>query len=240
MKKLVLVLMLALLTGCATYKSQYASFRPPEEYANMQASDGIQVGGEAYADADAAENAFGFDIKGASGLLPVQLVLTNNSGRTLEVVSSQTFLVDTDNRYWTTIPNRDAVERVEKSTRLGGFFGAGAGRGATVGAVGGAILGAAIGIVSGQNVGSALGKGAVIGGAGGAVLGGTQEGTSENREYRIIDDLREKGLEGKTIPPGGLANGFLFFPGEAPGAKGLKLQMRERESGKIHTFDLKF
>jgi hypothetical protein len=196
------------------------------------------VGGEAYADEDAAEKAFGFDIKGASSLLPVQLVLTNNSGRTLEVVSSQTFLVDTENRYWTIIPNRDAVERVEKSTQLGAFFGSGAGKGATIGAVGGAILGAALGIVSGDNVGSALGKGAALGGAAGAVIGGTQEGTSPKREYRIIDDLREKGLEGKTIPSGGLANGFLFFPGEAPGARVLKLQMRERETGKIHTFDL--
>jgi hypothetical protein len=240
MKRLLAIIMLLFLAGCATYKTQYASFRPPEGYANVQTMDGIKLGGEAYADEDAAENAFGFDIKGASALLPVQLVITNDSGRNLEIVTGQTFLVDTQGRYWSVIPNRDAVERVEKSTQLGAFFGSGAGKGATIGAVGGAILGAAIGIVSGDNVGSALGKGAALGGAAGAVIGGTQEGTSEKREYRIIDDLREKGLEGKVIPPGWLANGFLFFPGEAPGAKGLRLQMRERETGRVYNFDLKF
>lgn len=240
MKKIAIFLLLLLVAGCATYKTQYTSFRPPEEYANVQTVDGIKIGGEAYADAAAAKDAFGFDIKGASGLLPVQLVLTNNSGKSLEIVSAQTFLVDTQNRYWNIIPNRDAVERVEKSTQLGAFFGSGAGKGATIGAVGGAILGAALGIVSGNNVGSALGKGAALGGAAGAVIGGTSEGVSPEREDRIIDDLRNKGLEGKVIPPGGLANGFLFFPGEAPGARGIKLQMRERETGKLLMFDLKF
>lgn len=240
MKRLVLLIaLLALVAGCATYRSQYVSFRPPEDYPNSRVQAGITIGGEAFADEDVAEKAFGFDIRGA-GLLPVQVVLSNKGGHPLEIVSAQTFLVDPGNRYWQVIPNRDAVERVEKSTQLGAFFGSGAGKGATIGAVGGAILGAAIGIVSGENVGSALGKGAVLGGAAGAVIGGTQEGTSEKREYRIIDDLREKGLEGKNIPAGGFASGFIFFPGEAPGAKALKLILRERDTGTLHTFDLKF
>jgi hypothetical protein len=240
MKRLVVfIALLALVAGCATYRSQYVSFRPPQDYPNARVQGGITVGGEAFADASVAEDAFGFDIRGA-GMLPVQVVLTNNGGHPLEIVSSQTFLVDPSNRYWQVIANRDAVERVEKATKMGAYFGTGAVQGATLGAVGGAILGAAIGIVSGENVGSALGKGAALGGAAGAVIGGGQEGTSEKREIRIIDDLREKGLEGKSIPAGGLASGFIFFPGEAPGAKVLKLMLRERDTGAIYSFDLAF
>jgi hypothetical protein len=71
------------------------------------------------------------------------------------------------------------------------------------------------------------------------VLGGVKEGTSKEREWRITDDLREKGLEGKGIPTDHLASGFLFFPGEMPSASELKLQLRERETGTIHKVNLK-
>jgi hypothetical protein len=234
----VMIVCALMVNGCATYKTQYASFRPAEEYANMQVDGGIKVGGEAYAGKEEAENAFGFDIKGA-GLLPVQIVINNGSAKTLEIVSNQTFLVDTTNRYWSIIPNRDAVERIDKATETG-TLAKGAGKGAALGAVGGAILGAAIGIVSGENIASAAGKGAALGAAGGAVVGGVKEGTSKDKEYRISDDIRDKGIEGKGIPAEGLANGFIFFPAEAPSAKELRLQMKERESGKIYKFTLKF
>lgn len=235
---LCLLLMLAMLGGCATYKTQYSGFRPPEGYGNHQQFDGITIGGEAFADKDVAEKAFGFDVRGA-GLLPVQISLTNASGRTLEIVSNQTFLIDATGRYWNIIPNRVAVERVDKATELGQIAG-GAGKGAFLGAAAGAILGAAIGIVSGENVGSAMGKGAAIGGAGGALIGGAQEGSSPEKTYRIADDIRDKGLEGKVIPSDYLGNGFIFFPTEAETAKGLRLQLRERESGRTLTFTLNF
>nr|MDA3970099.1 hypothetical protein [Desulfobulbaceae bacterium] len=107
-------------------------------------------------------------------------------------------------------------------------------------AAGGAILGAAIGIVTGSNVAEAAGKGAVVGGAGGALIGGTQAGTSREREYRISDDLRDKGLEGKIMPGASLANGFLFFPAEANSAKELRVQLRETGTGMVHLVVLPF
>ncbi|GAM08569.1 hypothetical protein OR1_00841 [Geobacter sp. OR-1] len=227
-----MILAVFIMSGCTTYKTQYAGFRPPEDYINNQVVNGISIGGEAYANRDVAEDAFGFDIKGA-GLLPVQLVLNNNSGATLEVVANQTFLVDDTGKYWTLIPTGVAIERLEESTQLASFFGKGAGKGALIGAAAGSVIGAALGIVSGTNVGSALGKGAALGAAGGAVIGGVKEGTSGEREYRITDDLRTKSLEGKTIPTAHLANGFLFFPGEAESAKSIRLQLRETGTGKI-------
>lgn len=238
-RKLISVLLLCVFTlvSCTAHKSQYVSFRPPEAYANNQVIAGIAIGGEAYAESGAAEEAFGFDIKGA-GLLPVQLVLNNGSGRAVKIVTAQTFLVDKDGRYWQVVPNTVAMDRLDKSTQLAAFFGRGAGQGALIGAAGGAILGAALGIVSGSNVGEAAGKGAALGGAGGAVIGGAKEGTSSERSNRIIDDVRAKGLEGKMIPENYLANGFIFFPGEAASAKALKLQLIEVDTGKIHTLTL--
>lgn len=232
-----MILCLAIVSGCATYTTQYVPFRPPEGYPNHQVVNGVSIGGEAYADQAVAKEAFGFDIRGA-GVLPVQLVLDNKSGKSLEIVSDQTFLVDDANRYWQVLPNSVAVDRVEKFTSSGAMA-SGAARTAVIGAVAGSILGAALGIVSGRNVGAALGKGAALGAAGGAIVGGVKEGTSPERGYRISDDVRDKGLEGKVIPDAYLANGFLFFPGEAKSAKELRLQLRERPSGRVTTVILK-
>lgn len=236
---IILSVFLVSISGCSTYKTQYAGFRPPEAYLNNQVIDGLSIGGEAFASQEAAEDAFGFDIKGA-GVLPVQLVMNNNSGSGVEIVGNQSFLVDDQGKYWNLIPTNVAIERLESSTQLASFFGQGAGKGALLGAAAGSIIGAALGIVSGSNVGSALGKGAALGAAGGAVIGGVKEGTSSDREYRITDDLRSKSLEGKEIPNAHLASGFLFFPGEANSARELRLQLRERDTGKISQVVLRF
>lgn len=236
-KKTAAIILAAMqIAGCTSYKSQYVSFRPPEAYLNKQEVAGVTMGAEAYADKNEAKEAFGFDIREA-GLLPVQLVMNNQSGNTLQIVTDQTFLVDAQGRYWQIVPNQVAVDRVEKSTQLAAL-GKGAGVGSLWGAAGGAILGAAIGIVSGKNVGNAIGKGAALGAAGGAVIGTSKEVSSPDRQVSIINDVRSKGLESKTIPQDHLANGFLFFPGEAKSAKAIKLQFRERESGKTYTVTL--
>jgi len=224
------------IAGCTSYKSQYVSFRPPEAYANKQESGGVAVGAEAYADSEAAEEAFGFNII-ETGLIPVQLVMNNLSGDTIQIVTDQTFLVDAQGRYWQVVPNVVAVDRVEKSTQLAAL-GKGAAGGALWGAAGGAVLGAALGIVSGSNVGEAMGKGAAVGAAGGAIFGTAKEASSTDRPTRIINDMRSKGLESKTIPRDYLANGFLFFPAEAKTAKAVRLQFRELERGTVSTVNL--
>lgn len=229
---LVAVILLAgQVNGCTPYKSQFVSFRPPEAYVNKQDVAGVSIGAEAYADKDVALEAFGFDIRGA-GLLPVQLVMNNQSGSSLQIVAEQTFLIDAQGNYWQVVPNNVALDRVEKSTQLASL-GKGAGTGALWGAAGGAILGAAIGIVSGENVGSTMGKGAALGGAGGALVGTSQAASSPDRRIDIINDIRSKGIENKTVPKDYLANGFIFFPGEAKSAKILKLRYRELESGTV-------
>ena len=229
---------LFVLFSCTTYKTQYVGFRPAAEYPNNIVAGGVTVGAEAYADQAAAKNAFGFDIKKA-GLLPVQVVMDNRSGDGVLVVADQTFLVDANNRYWNLIPNKAAVERVTEATETGAILG-GAGKGAGWGAAAGAVLGAAFGVLTGESVAESAGKGAAVGGAGGAVYGGTKEGTDTQRQRTIADDLRDKGLEGKTIPDQSLANGFLFFPAEAQSARELRLQLRNLYSGEIYSVMLPF
>lgn len=239
MKKIILLLMMAAhLSACATYESRSVSFRPPQDYINYQDVAGIQVGAEAFADKQQAEDAFGFNIRDA-GLLPVQVVIDNKSGQGMEVVSGQTFLIDRSNRYWKLLSNREAVERVDKATQAGSIT-SGAGKGAAWGAATGALLGLAIGIVSGHDAGSAIVKGGVLGGVGGAVIGGASKGGDDReREYKIADDVREKGMEGKIMAAEALASGFIFFPGEAESVKELRLQVRFRESGTVRTLNLR-
>lgn len=83
-------------------------------------------------------------------------------------------------------------------------------------------------------------RGGVIGGAGGAVIGGASGSDAERgRSFKIGEDLREKGIEGKIIPDGSLASGFIYFPGEAPTVRELRLQVRFRGSGAVETLFLK-
>lgn len=239
MKKFICILIIAAhLSACATYESRSVSFRPPQDYSNTQNVSGLLVGAEGFSDRKAAEDAFGFDILGA-GVLPVQVAMDNNSGQGVEVVAGQTFLIDAANRYWKVLSNREAVERVEKATQTGAI-GKGAGKGAAFGAAAGALLGLAIGIVSGRDVGSAVLKGGVLGGAGGAVIGGAGKADDDReRQYKIADDVREKGVEGKVMTEGALASGFIFFPGEAETANELRLQVKFRNTGRLQTLNLK-
>lgn len=239
MKRLICIMVIVShILGCASYKNKSVSFRPPQDYANYQDAEGLMVGAEAYADKKLAEDAFGFDIL-AAGVLPVQLVLDNRSEQGVEIVSGQTFLIDGSNRYWKILSSQEAVDRVQKATEVGAI-GKGAGRGAAFGAAAGALLGLALGVVSGRNVGEAIVKGGVLGGAGGAVIGGADKaGDDHRREHKIAHDVREKGVEGKTMQPATLANGFIFFPGEAETVKELRLQLRFRNSGKVKTISLR-
>ncbi|BCR05474.1 lipoprotein [Desulfuromonas versatilis] len=225
-----------LLVACTTYTSQEVPFRPPAAYQGMQMAGGAQVAAEPFVDKKAAKQAFGFDIRGA-GLLPVQIVIDNAGKHALEIVPSQTFLIDAQGNYWNLLDSRTAYSRVESSSEFG-TIGKGAGKGATLGAAGGALIGAAIGILAGENVGDAAMKGAAAGVAGGAIIGGANAASSEETGRQISRDLANKQLENRAIQPGTLARGFLFFPGEAPSAVQLRLQLVEKNTGVLHNLML--
>lgn len=226
------------LTACTFYKSQEVAFRPPDQIANVQTVGSAKVAAEQYADKSAAKAQFGFDIRGA-GLLPVQVVIDNPGPQRFEVVPEQTFLIDAAGGYWNLLDRKTAYQRVESSSEYGSIVKGGAKSGMW-GAAAGALAGAAIGILSGQNVGEAAGKGAAVGAAGGAIYGGAREGASDEPGRQIARDLANKDLESRIIEPGNLARGFLFFPGEAPSAGQLRLQLRDVTSGQIFNTTLVF
>jgi hypothetical protein len=221
--------LLAGLVACTFYESREVAFRPPDQLANVQQLGGAKVASEAYADKAAAKAAFGFDIRSA-GLLPVQVVFDNQGPERFEVVPEQTFLVDATGGYWNLLDRKTAYQRVESSSEYGTIVKGGAEKG-MFGAVAGALAGAAIGILAGENVAETAGKGAAVGAAGGAIFGGAEAGTSEDAGRQIARDLANKDLESRIIEPGNINRGFLFFPGEAPSAAQLRLQLRDVTTG---------
>ncbi len=236
---LLLVGMIIMALGCSTaYKAQPLPFKAPAAYDNMIEANGIQVGAQAFSDPQTAQKAFGFDIRGA-GMLPVQLVFDNQGRQSVVINPGQTFLEDQQGNLWPVLSDKFAYERATRYAQTNEMFKEGAHKG-FLGAAAGTIIGAAIGIVSGENVARTAGEGAVIGAAAGSVLGGAAGYASNDARASIIRDLEDKSLENQAIDPGNLAHGIIFFPGEAGTAKQLRLQLRESESGKLHTLYFNF
>ncbi len=235
-----IVTMSVFLFACSTaYKAQPLSFKVPTAYPNVQTiGSNITIASKAYANADEAKEAFGFDVRGA-GMLPVQVVFDNQSSSRLEINSSQTFLEDNEGNLWPILSSSIAYERATKYIQTKQVFKEGA-YGGFLGALAGAVVGAAIGIVSGTDVASAAGKGAALGGAGGAVIGGAKGGANDSKARQaVIDDLKQKSLQSKPIDKG-LAYGFIFFPGEAKSAKQLRMQVVDKDTGASHLLVMKF
>ena len=223
--------------ACATaYKAQPLPFRAAGSYANAVAMGGTTVAAEAFANAKKAEEAFGFDVRGA-GMLPVQVVFDNAGPHTFKINPGQSFLEDDQGNLWPLLDDKTAYDRTTRYAQTKQIFKGGAYSG-LLGAAAGAVIGTAIGIVAGGGVGEAMGKGAALGAAGGAVIGGAQ-GYADADEARrtIVSDLNKKSLENKPIP-NGLAYGVLFFPGEAQSARELRLQLMEVDTGKTYVVRL--
>jgi uncharacterized protein YcfJ len=226
-----------LVAACATaYRAQPLPFREPSSYANAAVVAGTTVAAQAFADRKKAEEAFGFDVRGA-GLLPVEVVFDNEGPHSWKINPGQTFLEDGKGNLWPILDDKTAYDRTTKYAQTKQIFRQGAYAG-FLGAAAGAIIGTAIGIVSGGKIGETLGRGAAMGAAAGATIGGVKGYTEASDARRtIINDLNNKSLENKPISQG-LAYGFLFFPGEAKSAKELRLQVAETDTGKL--YELKF
>jgi hypothetical protein len=223
--------------ACTRYETKIQPLKMPSAYPNaVQVGDAL-VGAEAYNDSRKAGEAFGFDIRGA-GILPVRVVFDNKGSAPLEIISSQTFLLDAENNAWPVLEQRIAFERLSKKTEMGEVLPQGAKYGALGGLTGG-IVGAAVGIVSGSNVGDAAMKGAAAGAAAGAVLGGAKGLTDGEVRERIHADLSKGSLENRPVRPMEIAYGFIFFPGESKEAKELRIQVRNALSGEIYHLNMK-
>jgi hypothetical protein len=223
---------------CATsYEAQPLPFRAPASYPNAVQVAGATLAAQAFVDPQKAREAFGFDVRGA-GMLPVQVVFDNEGPHTFTIIPAQTFLGDGTGNLWPLLDEKTAYDRATKYSETKQIAKEGAYSG-VFGAAPGAIVGAAIGIVAGGNVGESLGRGAAAGATFGATVGGVK-GYSEANEARrtITADLNRKSMENKPVGRG-LSFGFLFFPGEAPSTKDLRLNLVETETGQVHIFKLR-
>jgi hypothetical protein len=230
-------ILVALLSGCSSYVAKPMPFKTPSAYPNATAVADATVAAQAFAAADQAKEAFGFDIRSA-GMLPVQLIFDNAGAHPLEINSGQTFLEDEAGNLWPILDRDTAYERATKFTQTEKVFTEGAYH-AFLGAAAGAIIGAAVGIVTGENVAVTTGKGAALGGAAGASLGGAKGYFSNDARQVVINDLKRKTLQSKPVEPRSLSFGFLFFPGEASSAKELRLQLKETDTGEVHLLKMK-
>ena len=234
----IIFLLIITIVACTSYKRQVVPFKMPAAYPNATAAAGALIAAKAYDDSKEAESAFGFDIREA-GIFPVQVIFDNKGNHSLEIVANQTFLVDSENNLWPIIDARLAYDRISKKTELGKVVPEGAKSGMLAGTAG-AIIGAAIGIVSGHNVGDAAMKGAALGAAAGLTMGGADGLSNQDVQREIRQDLQTRSLESRSINPHEIAHGFIFFPGEAKGAKELRLRIRDLDSGVSYTLTMEF
>lgn len=227
-----------LLIGCTTYQRQVVPFKTPETSPNAVRIDGAVIAARSFVDIREAKEAFGFDIRSA-GILPVQVVFDNKSQHSLMIIAEQTFLIDEESNVWPILEQNLAYDRLSGKTEMGKVVPQAAKRGVLFGAAG-AVIGAAIGIVTGTSVGEAAGKGAAVGAAAGVVSGGGQAALdSSDVQAKIKEDLRARSLQHRAVKSGELAHGFIFYPGEAKTAKVLRLQIKETDTGKVSTFNMK-
>jgi uncharacterized protein YcfJ len=239
MSFIVSILFLALtFTGCESYKQQVVPFKLPTAYPNVTSVADAQIAAQAYDDPAQAEEAFGFDIRGA-GVLPVKVVFDNTGTHTLEIVTEQTFLVDSDSNLWPILDQNMAYDRISKKTELGKVVPEAA-KGALLAGAAGALIGAAVGIVTGRGIGEAIGKGAAVGAAAGATIGGARGLSDHDVQMQIRDDLDTRSLKRKAIPPRQVAHGFIFFPGEARTAREIRLFLKAADTGQTYQLSLKF
>jgi hypothetical protein len=227
------------LTGaaCATYDERVAPVPLPESQVEAVDIGGALVVATAFVEPRSAQQAFGFDVRGA-GVLPVQFVVDNRSGASIAIVPEQTFLLDHAGNAWPVLDASRAAERIRSKVADGETIRSGAQRSFLLGFAG-AVAGAAIAIVSGENVGSAAGKGAVAGAAIGGIAGGASRYNELGSEVRR--DLANRSLQNRQLNPGELAHGFLFFPGknEAESARALRLALRIGNTVRIATLTVR-
>ena len=227
-----------LIAGCMRYERQVVPFKTPQSSPNAVHVDGAVIAARSFTKTEEAKSAFGFDIRSA-GILPVQVAFDNKSNHPLMIIAEQTFLIDEESNVWPILEQNLAYDRLSKQTEWGRVAPEATKRGLLFGAAG-AVIGAAIGIVTGTSVGSAAGKGAAIGAAAGVVSGGGQAAMDQSDVHaKIKEDLQARTLQYRAVKPGELAHGFIFYPGEAKTAKVLRLQIKEMDTGKISTFNMK-
>lgn len=229
-----LLVVLIVLSACSTYGDKVAPIPLPSEQTGGLEINGVGLYAEAYLQPDSAQQAFGFDIRGA-GVLPVRFVLDNQSNGNIEIHRDQTFLIDSENQAWPLLTYDQAYRRINEHVELGETA-IGAIKPAVLLAATGALIGAAVGVVTGESAGEGAGRGAVAGAAAGAIIGGAKRYQEIGQEIR--EDLAHHSFDNRSINSGDIAHGFLFFPGDQEVASLDTLRISLSIDEQLHTIKL--
>ncbi|MEW6264758.1 MAG: hypothetical protein AB1641_16925 [Thermodesulfobacteriota bacterium] len=232
-----LLVALMMFSGCAGQEYRPVPIKSVESYPNHVTVFGAVIAAQVWSDRAAAQSAFGFDVLGA-GLLPVQVIVDNKGGQTLNIVADQTMLLDREGNLWNILPAHAAYDRIDRQLAPSRVAGQGV-KGGALGSLAGGILGAAFGVVTGHDIGQAIVKGAAAGAAVGAVKGG-YNGLEEGRSKEMIArDLQARDLKEQPLRPQEISHGFLFFPAEVREPMLLRLKLRDLSSGQSRLLEMK-
>jgi len=233
-----LLIAMFILASCQSYHRQVIPFKMPQAYPNSIEVAGTTIAARLFEDSKEAESVYGFDILG-SGILPIQIIFDNRGEHSIEVIPSQTFLVDINENIWPILESNLAYERIVKKTEYNKMLPNAGKAGLFTGVVGG-IIGAAIGIAAGVNVGDAALTGAALGAAAGLAAGGTAGIFEKESQEKIREDLKNRTLENRAVLPHQLAYGFIFFPGESAKPKELRLNIKDVKTGTLYPLIMRF
>lgn len=233
---LVVLLTGCMLVGCSTYEERVSPVLLPSTSIGHIDIRGAKIAATPYVNEKKAKSVFGYDVRGM-GLLPVRLVIDNQSREEVNLQPRQTFLIDNQGRAWPLLTTDQAYRRVSEDVEIGETL-KGAVRPSVLMGAAGALAGLAIGIVSGSNLGDTTGKGAMAGAAAGALYGGAS--THDEYGQQILNDLASHSLRTDRVLPGELAFGYLFFPGrdEAKSANMLRLGVMLGQELQVMTIPL--
>ena len=223
-----------LAAGCATYGEKVAPVTLPGTSERHVDVLGAKVVATAFAEPRQAQEALGFDARGA-GLLPVRFVLDNQSSGIVRLRPEQTFLIDDRGQAWPVLTADQAHKRVRAHVGVGETV-KGAGESTVLGGAAGAVAGFAIGVLSGGDVAESIGKGAAVGASAGAIGGGASRYQSLDREIRR--DLEQNSLRIQRVAQGELAYGYLFFPGKDEAETPRTLRLALEVSGEKRVVEL--
>ncbi len=220
-------------TACTTYGDKVAPVPLPSAQTNYVDVMGVKLVAYPYVDADKAEEVFGFDILGA-GLLPVRLVIDNQSDHIVEVEPSQTFLIDEQGNAWPLLTAEQAYSRLKSTVEVGETFKGAVKPSVLLGAAG-AVAGFAIGVLT-NDIGEGIAKGAAVGASLGALYGGGRR--HEKLDSEIRQDLRQNTLRNQKVEKGELAYGYLFFPGKDEAKTARTLRLGVKINGKLKVVNI--
>ncbi len=124
MKKILLIVLLLGLTGCATYKSQVVNVEPIDVYKNRVTVSDITVAAEAFEAPDKVKSAFYIDVT-QKDIRPVHLFIANGPADDVRITRAQITLADSAGNEAKRVNAAYVFDRFEKNELAYAFWGFG-------------------------------------------------------------------------------------------------------------------